>query len=112
MPFAVRVGLVIGAEMAEVVGALRRPCETVPTGIGERGDGPNLSYGMDDPSRSRPVIEGCRDLWSLFFRPKKLSIVAECKRRPPRASSSSSSAVLRALSSREWTVVGGRKETV
>jgi hypothetical protein len=39
VPLAVRVGLDIGAEML----VPRRPCETVLTGMGERGEGPSLS---------------------------------------------------------------------
>ena len=63
-PFAVRFGFVMGAEMADVVVGLplRRPCEIVPTGTGDRGEGPSLSYGTDRSLRSRPDNEGCLDL--------------------------------------------------
>jgi hypothetical protein len=70
VPLVVRVGLVIGADMLDV----RRPCEIVLTGIGERGEGPNLSYGTDLSFRSRPD----KELWRGrdFFLPKMLSIAA------------------------------------
>lgn len=52
----------MGAEMTEDIGAPRKPCEIVPTGIGDRGEGPSLSYGTERSSRSRPDSEGWRDL--------------------------------------------------
>jgi hypothetical protein len=77
VPSSVRVGFVMGAEM---VLAPRRPCETVLTGTGERGDGPSLSYGTDLSLRSCPETEDCRGL--LFFLPKMVSIFAEEENRP------------------------------
>lgn len=62
VPFAVRVGFVIGADITAVLGAFRRPCDTVPTGIGERGEGASLSYGIEDSSKLRPETDGCLDL--------------------------------------------------
>jgi hypothetical protein len=49
VPLLVSVGFVIGADMLDVP---RRPCEMVLTGIGERGEGPSLSYGTDLSFRS------------------------------------------------------------
>lgn len=77
-----RDGFVIGAEMTDVVFGIppRKPCETVPTGTGERGAGPSLSYGTERSLRSRPDNEGCLDLWALLFLPKILSIASGQRR--------------------------------
>jgi hypothetical protein len=66
----------MGAEMTEDIGP-RRPCEIVPTEMGDRGEGASLSYGTERSSRSSPDSEGWRDLYVLLFLPKILSIVTE-----------------------------------
>ena len=56
MPSFVSVGLVAGAEIADAFVALvRRPWETVPTGIGDLLAGPSLSYGTERSVRSADV---------------------------------------------------------
>ena len=47
MPSDVRVGLVIGAEIAALVVLALSPWDTVPTGIGDLLAGLNLSYGTE-----------------------------------------------------------------
>lgn len=76
MPSLVNVGFVMGAEIADAfVVLVRRPCDTVQTGIGDLLAGPSLSYGTERSVRSVEV-------WRArgFLRPKRVSMVHTQKR--------------------------------
>lgn len=72
VPFVVRLGFVIGAEITLLAFPLS-PWFVVPTGIGVRGEGPSLWYGTDRSFRSGLDPEDWRG--RFFLRPNRLSIV-------------------------------------
>ena len=73
VPFAVSVGLVMGAEIT-ALGLLRSPCDTVFTVTGERDAGPSLWYGTDRSLRSFEDTDDWRGLF--FFLPKNESMLS------------------------------------
>lgn len=78
VPSFVRVGLVVGADIA-LLALVLSPLEIVPTGMGERVAGPSLSYGTERSVRSVDVWRG-----RGFLRPKNESM-ARMNTDPPRA---------------------------